>query len=36
MVDDQLLTAAGLPAPDGPPLVHWSPGVDVTIGRPEK
>ena len=36
MVDDQLLTAAGLPAPDGPPLVHWSPGVDVAIGRPEK
>ena len=35
-VDDQLLTAAGLPAPDGPPLVHWSPGVDVAIGRPEK
>jgi hypothetical protein len=36
MVDDQLLTAAGLPAPDGPPLVHWSPGVDVAIGGPEK
>ena len=28
-------TAAGLPAPGGEPLVHYSPGVDVTIGRPE-
>jgi uncharacterized protein len=36
VVDDQLLTAAGLPVPDGDPLVHWSPGVDVAIGRPEK
>jgi uncharacterized protein YqjF (DUF2071 family) len=36
VVDDQLMTAAGLPAPDGDPLVHWSPGVDVAIGRPEK
>ena len=35
-VDDQLITAAGLPAPAGPPLVHYSPGVDVAIGRPEK
>jgi hypothetical protein len=36
LVDDQLLTAAGLPAPVGAPLVHYSPGVDVAIGRPEK
>ena len=36
VVDDQLMTAAGLPVPDGEPLVHWSPGVDVAIGRPEK
>ena len=36
LVDDQLVTAAGLPAPDGEPLVHWSPVVDVAIGRPEK
>jgi len=34
-VDDGLIAAAGLPPPDGPPLVHYSPGVDVTIGRPE-
>ena len=36
LVDDQLITAAGLPAPVGEPLVHYSPGVDVAIGRPEK
>jgi hypothetical protein len=35
VVDDQLLTTAGLPAPAGEPLVHCSPGVDVAIGRPE-
>ena len=35
-VDDQLVAAAGLPAPSGAPLVHYSPGVDVTIGRPER
>ena len=35
-VDDGLLVAAGLPAPAGAPLVHYSPGVDVAIGRPEK
>jgi uncharacterized protein len=35
-VQDGLIAAAGLPAPDGPPLVHYSPGVDVTIGRPER
>jgi uncharacterized protein YqjF (DUF2071 family) len=35
-VDDGLLVAAGLPAPVGAPLVHYSPGVDVAIGRPEK
>ncbi|HWG15823.1 MAG TPA: DUF2071 domain-containing protein [Streptosporangiaceae bacterium] len=36
LVDDQLITAAGLPAPDAEPLVHYSPGVDVAIGRPER
>jgi uncharacterized protein len=36
VLDDHLLTAAGLPAPEGEPLVHYSPGVDVTIGRPER
>jgi uncharacterized protein YqjF (DUF2071 family) len=35
VVDDHLLTAAGLPAPAGEPLAHYSPGVDVTISRPE-
>ncbi len=35
-VNDGLLVAAGLPAPAGPPLVHYSPGVDVAIGRPER
>ncbi len=30
-LDDGLVTAAGLPAPEGDPLVHWSPGVDVRI-----
>ena len=35
-VDDSLIAAAGLPAPEGKPLVHYSPGVDVRIGRPER
>jgi uncharacterized protein YqjF (DUF2071 family) len=35
LVDDHLLTAAGLPEPLGEPLVHYSPGVDVAIGPPE-
>ncbi len=35
-IDDSLMAAAGLPAPAGAPLVHFSPGVDVTIGRPER
>jgi hypothetical protein len=35
VLDDRLLTTAGLPAPAGEPLVHYSPGVDVAIGRPE-
>lgn len=29
-----LTGAAGLPAPEGDPLVHYSPGVDVRIGPP--
>ena len=36
VVDDHLIAAAGLPQPTGEPLVHYSPGVDVRIGRPEK
>jgi uncharacterized protein len=35
ILDDNLLTTAGLPVPQGEPLVHYSPGVDVAIGRPE-
>jgi uncharacterized protein YqjF (DUF2071 family) len=35
-VDDTLVTAAGLPAPVGDPVVHWSPGVDVRIGLPHR
>ena len=35
-LDDRLVVAAGLPAPQAEPLVHYSPGVDVAIGRPER
>ncbi|MDG4764021.1 DUF2071 domain-containing protein [Solwaraspora sp. WMMD406] len=34
-LDDGLITAAGLPAPDGPPIsVLYSPGVPVRFGAP--
>lgn len=33
-LSDELVEAAGLPAPQGPPHVLWSPGVRVRIGRP--
>lgn len=33
-LEDELVTAAGYPAPTGDPLVHYSPGVEVRIGRP--
>lgn len=33
-LDETLLAAAGLPAPDGDAVVLWSSGVDVRIGRP--
>jgi uncharacterized protein YqjF (DUF2071 family) len=36
VVNDTLVRAAGLPVPQGDPLVHYSPGVDVTIGAPER
>jgi uncharacterized protein YqjF (DUF2071 family) len=32
-IDEGLLRAAGLPAPEGSPLVHWSEGVEVRFGR---
>lgn len=31
---DGLLEATGLPGSEGPPIVHWSPGVDVRVGYP--
>jgi uncharacterized protein len=36
VVDDQLISAAGLPAPTGSPEVLFSYGVDVAIGPPER
>ena len=33
-LDDNLVVAAGLPAPHGEPHVLWTPGVRVRIGRP--
>ncbi len=33
-LDDQLFRAAGLPDPQGEPILHWSPGVEVRIGLP--
>lgn len=33
---EDLTSAAGLPAPAGEPIVHYSPGVDTRIGRPER
>ena len=34
--DQTLTAAAGLPDPEGDPVVLWSPGVDVRIGRPRR
>jgi uncharacterized protein YqjF (DUF2071 family) len=33
---DDLVAAAGLPSPTAPPLAHYSPGVSVRIGRPQR
>jgi uncharacterized protein YqjF (DUF2071 family) len=33
-LDDELVRAAGLPAPRGEPLVHFSPAVEVQLGPP--
>ena len=33
-LEQTLLAAVGLPEPEGAPLVHVSPGVDVRLGRP--
>lgn len=35
-VDDHLVAAAGLPAPAGDPLLHYSDGVAVRIGAPTR
>jgi uncharacterized protein YqjF (DUF2071 family) len=35
-LDDKLLDAAGLPKPTGDPVVHWTPGTEVRIGRPRR
>jgi uncharacterized protein YqjF (DUF2071 family) len=35
-LDDELVTAAGLPAPEGPPRVLYSAGVTVRIGSPRR
>jgi uncharacterized protein YqjF (DUF2071 family) len=35
-VYDELIVAAGLPAPEGSPLVHFSPSVEVRIGWPHR
>jgi hypothetical protein len=35
-LSETLLAAAGLPAPDGPPICHASPGVDVEIFAPAR
>jgi len=33
-IDDDFISAAGYPRPQGDPLVHYSPGVEVRIGLP--
>ena len=33
-LEETLLAAVGLPAPDAAPLVHFSAGVDVRLGAP--
>jgi uncharacterized protein YqjF (DUF2071 family) len=35
-LDQDLLTAAGLPTPEGQPVAHYSPGVDVHFGPPRR
>jgi uncharacterized protein YqjF (DUF2071 family) len=35
-LNDGLIAAAGLPMPEGEPLVHYSPSVEVRIGWPAK
>ena len=35
-LDPGLVTAAGLPEPEGEPIVHFSDGVEVRIGAPQR
>ena len=35
-IDDELLHAAGLPETFERPIVHWTPGTEVRIGRPRR
>lgn len=35
-LEESLTTAAGLPVPEGEPLVHYSPGVDARLGPPRR
>ena len=35
-LDDELVIAAGLPKPTSDPVVHWTPGLEVRIGRPRR
>ncbi len=35
-LDDELMAAAGYSTPAEPPLVHYSPGVEVRIGLPRR
>lgn len=35
-VDETVIAAAGLPEPSGPPIAHYSDGVEVRIGRPRR
>ena len=35
-LDDGLMAAAGFTIPDEAPIVHWTPGVSVRIGRPRR
>ena len=35
-LEESVTTAAGLPAPTGDPLVHYSPGVDARLGPPRR
>jgi hypothetical protein len=34
--DESLIIASGLPAPEGEPIVHYAPRVDVRVGPPER